>query len=217
MRLHGSVRGSATWRVRIALALKNLRVEHALLPIAADSPRPAGGAWPAMLPGFSPTMTTEDGQVLSQSMAILEWLEERWPTPPLLPAELVLRARVRGFALTVACDVQPMLSGRVLRRLGHLGMTEVQIRTWLRQSLDEGLSACEVLLSAAEGPFCFGSTPTLADICLVPQLALARELNCDTTFPRLLAAEAACLTLPAFHLTRPPPDDAAQEPPPDAH
>jgi maleylpyruvate isomerase len=214
MRLHGSVRSSVTWRVRIALALKNLQVETALLSVQPDDLRPGSGA-PRMPLGSALAMTTDDGHVFTQSLAIVEWLEERWPTPPLLPADLAVRARVRSFALTIAGDMELMQTGRVMRRLGNLGLSEAQARSWTRQLLDDGLNACEALLSSADGPFCFGATPTLADLCLVPQLHLARELGCDVTLPRLLAAEAACLTLPAFHATRPPPA-ASLEPPPDA-
>lgn len=204
MRLHGYVHGAATWRVRIALALKHLQVEDTSMPPAQDRPG-LEQYWPVAPLGAAPALTTDEGDTLLQSMAILEWLEERWPTPPLLPSDPAGRARVRGFAFAIACDVYPVQTGRVLRRMRGLGLSDAQIRGWVRQSMDEGLNACEALLSSADGPFCFGATPTLADICLVPQLHLAREMGCALTFPRLLAAEAACLTLPAFSATRPPP------------
>lgn len=198
MRLHGYLRGSATWRIRIALALKNRHQDTALVDTGPDR-------LTATSNGTVPVMHTDDGHTITQSLAIIEWLEERWPTPPLLPPDPAGRARVRGFAHTIACDIQPLQTEHALRRLINLGLAETQVRSWARQSLDEGLTACEGLLNSADGPFCFGAVPSLADLCLVPQLDLARRLGAQLTFPRLLAAEAACMTLPAFRDTRPLP------------
>jgi maleylpyruvate isomerase len=200
MRLHGHPRSSATWRVRIALALKNLTVE------LVEHGAPAGDVTPASIlrinpQGQLPVLETDSGQRLTQSLAIIEWLEEMWPSPPLLPPGPVLRARVRAFAQAIANDLHPLLTNRALARLRRLEMTEASLGLWTRSALAEGLDACETMLSGAEGPFCFGSVPGLADVCLVPQLALARQHGMTLTFPRLLAAEAACMTLPAFRST----------------
>lgn len=203
MRLHGHPRSSATWRVRIALALKNLPVE------LVEHLSPAGETTPTSIlqinpQGQLPVLETDSGQQIIQSIAILEWLEEMWPSPPLLPPGPVLRARVRAFSHAIACDLHPMLTNRTLARLRRLGMIESSVRLWVRSALAEGLDACETLLSGAEGPFCFGAAPGMADACLVPQLALARRHGMALTFPRLLAAEAACMTLPAFRSTHLP-------------
>ena len=203
MRLHGHPRSLATWRVRIALALKNLLVEMVEHDTAARDVTPAS-LLQINPQGQVPVLETDSGQRLTQSLAIIEWLDEMWPTPPLLPPGPVLRARVRAFSHAIATDLHPLVTDRALGRLRRLEMPEASLRHWTRSALAEGLDACETLLTGAEGPFCFGSIPGLADVCLVPQLALARQYGMNLTFPRLLAAEAACMTLPAFHSTCPP-------------
>jgi maleylpyruvate isomerase len=201
MRLHGYTHSSSTWRVRIALAMKGLRAETVLHQAPGQDVR-----LPALLQlnpqGLVPVLETGEGAPLTQSLAILEWLEEMWPSPALLPADPLARARVRAFAMAIACDMQPLHNPRSQARLRALGLGEMQIRAWVRLTLTEGLEACEILLRDAEGPFCFGMAPGLADICLVPQMALAREFGLALAYPRLMAAEAACLTLPAFHATQ---------------
>lgn len=182
------------------MALKNLPVE------LVEHDAPAGEVRAASIlrinpQGQVPVLETNSGQRLTQSLAIIEWLEEMWPTPPLLPPGPVLRAQVRAFSHAIAADLHPLVTSRTLSRLRRLDMTETSLRLWTRSALAEALDACETLLSGADGPFCFGSTPGMADICLVPQLALARQHGVALTFPRLLAAEAACMTLPAFQST----------------
>jgi maleylpyruvate isomerase len=203
MRLHGHLRSVATWRVRIALALKNLPAE-----LVEHAP-PAGEITPASIlqlnpQGQVPVLETDDGARVTQSLTIIEWLEEIWPSPPLLPPEPAQRAHVRAFSQVIAADMHPLLTEKNLTRLGRLGMTDAGLRLWIRSVLAEGLDACEALLSGAGGPFCFGATPGMADACLVPQLAVARYFGMPLTFPRLLAAEAACMTLPAFQATHQP-------------
>jgi maleylpyruvate isomerase len=195
--LHGYFRSTAAWRVRIALNLKGVvatQVSHHLRRNAHRAP-----AYLALNPqGLVPALETDDGAVLTQSLAIIEWLEETHPTPALLPADPLRRARVRAFALAIACDIHPVQNLKVLQRLRGLGLEEAQVTAWARQTVEEGLDACEALVKAEPGPFCFGAAPTLADICLVPQLANARRFGAELRWPRLLAAEAAALSLPAF-------------------
>ncbi|MDU7520052.1 MAG: maleylacetoacetate isomerase [Roseomonas mucosa] len=198
MRLHGYFRSSAAWRVRIALNLKGLRPGQAFHHL-----RHGGQRAPDYLrlnpQGLVPALETGEGTVLTQSLAICEWLEEGWPEPPLLPSGRDARARVRAFAQVIACDTHPVQNLKVLARLRGLGLPEEEVTAWARWAIGEGLAACEALIRGEPGPFCFGAAPTLADIALVPQLGNARRFGCDlTALPRLLAVEAACNALPAF-------------------
>jgi maleylpyruvate isomerase len=197
MILHGYFRSSAAWRVRIALGLKGVEAVQVSHHLRRGEHRAPG--FLALNPqGLVPALETDDGAVLTQSLAIIEWLEETCPTPPLLPAEPLRRARVRGFALAIACDIHPVQNLKILQRLRALGVQEPEVTAWARQTIEEGLDACEALIAAEPGPFCFGASPTLADICLVPQLSNARRFGAELRWPRCLAAEAAALALPAF-------------------
>lgn len=198
MRLHGYFRSSAAWRVRIALNLKGLAVEHVFHHL-----RHGGQRAPDYLrlnpQGLVPVLETEEGVVLTQSLAICEWLEEGWPEPPLLPESRDERAKVRAFAQAIACEIHAVQNLKVLARLRALGLGDEAVTAWARETIQEGLAACEALIADGEGPFCFGAQPGLADICLVPQLGNARRFGCDLeAFPRLMAADAACAALPAF-------------------
>jgi maleylacetoacetate isomerase len=146
-----------------------------------------------------PTLEHE-GRVLTQSLAIIEYLEEVWPEPRLLPGDAETRARVRAFALAIACDTGPVNNLRVLRYLKRsLKQEQDAIDDWYRHWSEGGLKACEALLPEASHPFCFGDEPTLADIVLIPQIYNARRFNTDLSgVPRLLAIDAACSALPAF-------------------
>jgi maleylpyruvate isomerase len=149
--------------------------------------------------GLVPALELDDGTVLTQSLAIIEWLDETHPAPALLPADPIQRARVRAFALALAADTHPLQNLKVLNELRRLGLPEEAVTGWVAWANADGLEACEALLEAGPGPFCFGATPTLADVCLVPQLGNARRFGVDVArFPRLLEREAACLMLPAF-------------------
>lgn len=139
------------------------------------------------------------GAVLTQWVAIIEWLNEIHPAPPLLPGDALKRAHIRAFALVLAADTHPLQNLRVLRALRERGQDQEAVNTWAATVNAEGLHACEALVAGLPGPFCFGAGPTLADICLVPQLGNARRFGVDVApFPRLLQAEAACMALPAF-------------------
>jgi maleylpyruvate isomerase len=209
MKLHGYFRSSASYRVRIALNLKGLSAEH--LPHHLRKGEQRDPAYLAINPqGLVPTLQDDRGTILTQSLAIIEWLDEIHPTPPLLPKDPLRRALVRAFAQVIACDTHPVQNLKVLARLRELGVSEEQVTGWAAWANREGLSACEKLIAGEPGPFCFGAVPTIADLCLVPQLANARRFGVDLgPFPRLLRAEAAAKDFKAFA-------DAAPERQPDA-
>ena len=198
MRLHGYFRSTAAWRVRIALNLKGISVEHVFHHLRHGGQRTQ--EYVRLNPqGLVPALETDDGAVLTQSLAICEWLDETHPIPPLLPDGALDRARVRAFALAIACDTHPVQNLRVLARLRALSLPEAEVTGWARWIIADGLGACEALLAKTSCPFCFGAAPTLADVCLVPQLYNARRFGCDLSrFSRLMAAEEACAALPAF-------------------
>ena len=209
MKLHGYFRSSASYRVRIALNLKGLSTEH--LPHHLRKGEQCAPAYLAINPqGLVPTLEADAGTVLTQSLAIIEWLDETHPTPPLLPKDPLRRAKVRAFAQALACDTHPVQNLKVLARLRQLGLSEEKVTEWAAWANREGLAACETLIAAEPGPFCFGATPTIADLCLVPQLANARRFGVDVSaWPRLLKAEAAARDTQAFA-------DAAPDKQPDA-
>jgi maleylpyruvate isomerase len=205
MRFHGYFRSSAAWRCRIAFGLKGLTPDFTAIHLRKGEQRAAD--YLELNPqGLLPALEVE-GHVLTQSLAILEWLEETHPTPALLPADAFERADVRAFALAIACDIHPIDNLRVLAYLkGPMGQTQEAVDVWYRHWCDEGLRPLEVIATrhAARGRFVFGDAPGLADVCLVPQLGNARRFGTDLTkYPRLLAIEEACNALPAFQLARP--------------
>ncbi len=203
MKLHGYFRSGAAYRVRVALNLKELSVDHVFHHLRKGEQR-APDFLSLNPQGLVPALEFDDGGVLTQSLAIIEWLDETHPEPPLLPRDPLRRARVRAFALAIACDVHPVQNLKVLNRLRAAGLTEDAVTGWAAAVNAEGLEACEALIRDEPGPFCFGEAPTLADLCLVPQLGNARRFGADVSrFTRLLAAEAACLELPAFDAARP--------------
>src|SRR6266487_5672106 len=209
MKLHGYFRSSAAYRVRIALNLKGLSTEH--LPHHLRKGEQCAPAYLAINPqGLVPTLEDDSGMVLTQSLAIIEWLDETHPEPPLLPKDRLRRAKVRAFAMALACDTHPVQNLKVLARLRELGLPEGKVTEWAAWANREGLAACETLIAAEPGPFCFGAAPTMADLCLVPQLANARRFGVDVSaYPRLLEAEAAARENKAFA-------DAAPDQQPDA-
>ena len=198
MKLHGYFRSSAAYRVRIALNLKGLSAEH--LPHHLRKGEQTAPDYLALNPqGLVPTLEDGEGGILTQSLAIVEWLDETHPTPPLLPLDAMQRAKARAFALAIACDIHPVQNLKVLARLRQLGLPEEKVTEWAAWVNREGLAACEKLIAKEPGPFCFGEVPTIADVCLVPQLANARRFGADVSaFPRLLQAEAACKAMQEF-------------------
>ena len=209
MKLHGYFRSSASYRVRIALNLKGLSAEHLTYHLRKGEQRHP--SYLAINPqGLVPALQDDGGTSLTQSLAIIEWLDEIHPEPPLLPKDPLRRARVRAFAQVIACDTHPVQNLKVLARLRELGVSEDQVTGWAAWANREGLSACEKLIAGEAGPFCFGTAPTIADLCLVPQLANARRFGVDlAAYPRLLRAEEAAKNLKAFA-------EAAPERQPDA-
>ena len=198
MRLHGYYRSSAAWRVRIALNLKGVAVEHVAHHLRRGEQMAA--AFLRLNPqGIVPVLELDEGRVLTQSLAICEWLDETYRQPPLLPADPFERAQVRAFALAIACEIHPVQNLKVLARLRALKLPEAEVTGWARAVIADGLAACETLLAGSDGPFCFGERPTLADLCLTPQLYSARRFGVDVSgLSRLIAAEAAAGALPAF-------------------
>lgn len=209
MKLHGYFRSSASYRVRIALGLKGLKFEQAFYHLRKGEQR--GADFLKLNPqGLVPALETDNGEVLTQSLAILEWLDETHPKPPLLPKDPIARAKVRAFAMVIACEIHPVQNLLVLNNVRALGHGDAEVNEWARRTNYEGLAACEALLKDTKGPFCFGDAPTLADVCLIPQLGNARRFGADVSgFKRLLEAEAACKSVPAFI-------EAAPEKQPDA-
>src|SRR6201986_4751702 len=197
MKLHGYFRSSASYRVRIALNLKGLTADHLSHHLRKGEQR--APAYLVINPqGLVPTLD-DGGTILPQSLAIIEWLDETHPEPPLLPQDPLRRAKVRAFAMALACDTHPVQNLKVLARLRQLGLPEEKVTEWEAWANREGLGSCETLIAAEPGPFCFGDTPTLADLCLVPQLANARRFGVDVTaYPRLLKAETAAKGIKAF-------------------
>jgi len=203
MKLYGYFRSSASYRVRIALNLKGMAVEH--LPLHLREGRQRASDYLALNPqGLVPTLCDDTGGILTQSLAIIEWLDESYPHPPLLPADSLQRAKVRAFSMAIACDTHPLQNLKVLARLRELKVAEDDVIGWAAWANREGLAACETLIAGEPGPFCFGDAPTMADLCLVPQLANARRFGVAVgKFLRLLQAEAAAKTLPAFAAAAP--------------
>lgn len=206
MKLYDFFRSSAAYRTRIALNLKGMTYEQ--IPVNLRTGEERGADYRARNPqGLVPALLLDDGIILTQSLAIIEYLDETHPTPPLLPATPAERARVRALAQVVACEIHPLNNTRVLNYLtGPLGLSEDIKLDWYRHWVAEGLSALEALLAAAPatGRYCHGDTPTLADICLVPQMANARRFDCPLdAYPTLLRIDAACAELEPFQRARP--------------
>ncbi|WP_158893222.1 MULTISPECIES: maleylacetoacetate isomerase [unclassified Pseudomonas] len=202
-------RSTSAYRVRLALALKGL--DYQAVPVnllAGEQRQPAYRTLNAQ--GRLPSLRLDSGEVLIQSPAILEYLEERYPAVPLLPAEPLLRARHRGVAALIGCDVHPLHNVSVLNRLRGLGLEEPAILDWISHWIGEGLAAVEAQIGSAG--FCFGDVG-LADVYLLPQLYAARRFQVDLSpYPRLLRVEALAAAHPAFQQARPEvqPDTPAQ-------
>lgn len=212
MKLYTYYRSSAAYRVRIALNLKGLRHDDTFVHLRRKDQRAPD--YMAVNPqGLVPTLVDDDETTIGQSLAILEYLEERYPEPPLLPSSPAGRARVRQLAMIVACDIHPIDNLKVLNYLTEdLGVDEAGRLRWYTHWVDEGFAALEAILSsqAATGRFCHGDSPTIADVCLVPQVYNAGRFDIDLSpYPTIQRINEICLALPAFA-------DAAPDGQPDA-
>lgn len=200
--LHGYYRSSASYRVRIALNIKGVGYDdvfHHLRKGEQFAP-----SYVALNPqGFVPALDWNGG-VLTQSLAICEFLDEVVPEPLLLPGDPLMRARIRAFAQVIACDVHPVQNLKILKRLKELGHSQDEIDAWACRVIEDGLAACDRLIADGARPYCFGDSVTLADICLIPQLSNAKRFGVDIArWPRLAAVEDQCLALGAFQRARP--------------
>lgn len=205
MKLYTYFRSSAAFRVRIALNLKGLACEPAFVHLARGEHR--ASAYAALNPQALVPALEDAGRLFTQSLAILEYLEETHPRPPLLPADAAGRARVRSLALLVACEIHPLNNLRTLQYLKRaLGRSEEQLNAWYRHWIADGFSRFEADLASARGAgrFCHGEAPTMADCCLVPQVFNAQRYQCDTTpYPTVMQIHAECMKLDAFERAQP--------------
>jgi maleylpyruvate isomerase len=205
MKLYNFFRSGTSHRLRIALRLKGLEVDY--VPVDLRTEQHLLDGYKSLNPqGLVPALV-HDGRVLIQSPAIIEWLEERYPTPALLPADADDRAHVRALAAIVGCDIHPLNNRRVLETLRKsFAADEAAIDAWCATWIGAGFDALEALIAArgAHGDFCFGAAPTLADLYLVPQVESARRFKVDVArWPRVQAIDAACARLDAFRLAAP--------------
>jgi maleylacetoacetate isomerase/maleylpyruvate isomerase len=203
MELYNYFRSSASWRVRIALALKGLDYDYKAVHLVEGEQM--AESYAAVSASRLVPLLRDGEQVLTQSLAIIEYLDETHPQPPLLPADAPGRARVRALALDIACEIHPLNNLRVLRYLtGPLKLSDDDKDRWYRHWVETGLEVVERQLAAQPARHCHGEVPTLADCVLVPQIFNAQRFKCRTGHvPQVMRVFEACMQLPAFHDTRP--------------
>lgn len=205
--LHSYWRSSAAYRVRIGLNLKGLRYDIAPVHLLRDGGEQRKPEFVAHNPQKLVPVLQHGKRMLRQSLAILEYLDEMWPEPPLLPATARERQRVRALAQVIASDIHPLNNLRVMQYFEHeWGVPQPERENWIRHWIEDGFEAFEALLQnhPATGHFCDGHAPSLADCCLIPQVYNARRFGVDLTpYPTILRIEEACLALPAFDAARP--------------
>jgi maleylacetoacetate isomerase len=202
MELYTYFRSSAAYRVRITLNLKGLKADYRYVHLVKDGGQQHKPEYLAVNPqGLVPALV-DNGQVLTQSLAIIEYLDETYPQPPLLPKDALGRARVRALAQVIACDIHPLNNSRILKYLEkELGVDETVRNIWYRHWIIEGFGALEKLLAGNPytGKFCHGDQPMLADVCLVPQVFNARRFSVDLAlYPNISHINDNCLMLKAF-------------------
>ena len=205
MKLYTYFRSSAAFRVRIALNLKRLAYQPVFVHLAKGAHRQPDYA-EVNPQALLPTLELDDGTRLTQSLAIIEWLDEKYPTPALLPKDPLPRARVRSLAYLVACEIHPLNNLRVLQHLKRaLGLSQEQIDHWYRHWIADGLAKLEAdLARLGTGKFCHGDAPTLADCCLVPQIFNANRYNSDLApYPTTMRVFENCMKLEAFERAQP--------------
>lgn len=201
--LHSAWRAGAPYRVRIGLKLKGCEYDYHPIDLVAGEQREPG--YRAVNPqGLTPALDLGDGTVLAQSLAILEWLEETRPHPPILPRAALDRAVVRRMAGIIACDIHPLNNTRVGRKLSHMGIEQAAITEWIHSWIRDGFDALEPLIEQHGGQYAFGDSPTIADCCLVPQVYSARRFELDVSpWPKLAAAADRAAEHPAFVAAHP--------------
>lgn len=207
LKLHEYWRSSAAYRLRIALNLKGVDYESVPVNIAPGADEQFGDAYKALNPQMRVPSIEADGKLAGQSMAILEWIEETWATPALLPADPWARLKVRAFADVIACDIHPLNNLSVLARLrSDFSADKEAVGDWYRDWIIRGFTALEAMAAgqAGDGPLLFGDEPTFAEICLVPQMYNARRFETPLeAFPRLVDADARCREIDAFKRAAP--------------
>jgi maleylacetoacetate isomerase len=204
MKLYSFFNSSTSYRVRIALALKGLSYDYVAVNLRGGEQ--GSEAYRELSPAAIVPVLVDDDVRLTQSLAIIDYLDRRFPEPRLVPEEPLLRARVLEIAQTIACEIHPINNIRVLKYLsGPLGVSEDDKSSWYKHWVDEGLGAVESLLAALPaGRYCVGDMPTLADCCLVPQVANAMRMGCDLSrFERIRAIYDHCVGQPAFQEAAP--------------
>ncbi len=213
MKLYNYFRSSASFRVRIAMALKGLKYEYVPVHIARGEHK--GQAFAALSPDMLVPLLEVDGQRLTQSMAIIEYLDDKFPAVPMVAVNALEKAQIRALAQSIACEIHPINNVRVLKYLSHeLKVTEEAKTTWYRHWVRDGLESFERQLQAldvqragrglAPSVYCFGDMPTLADCCLVPQIFNGQRFNANFEgLPRTMGAFDACMALEAFQQAKP--------------
>jgi maleylpyruvate isomerase len=199
VKLYGYFRSSAAYRVRIALNLKGLAPEHVFVHLTCDGGGQNSPDYMARNPQkLVPALELDGGEVLTQSLAIIEYLDEVYPDPPLLPAGGAARAHVRAIAQAVACDIHPLNNLRVLQYLRHrMNQDKAAVDTWYRHWVETGFAAIDQMIG--KDGYCHGGQVSLADVCLVPQIFNARRFDVDLgCYPRIARVEEVCGAIPAF-------------------
>ncbi|MGL4767746.1 MAG: maleylacetoacetate isomerase [Formosimonas sp.] len=203
MQLYDYHRSTAAYRVRIVLALKGLSAERIAVPLL-DNVQKSADYTQRNPQGLVPTLVTDDG-ILTQSLAICEYLDECYPEPRLLPSSAFARAQIRAMAQLIACDIHPLNNLRVMRHLAEqFDANDAAKHAWMHHWMHEGFAALERMLQRTSGAFCYGYQVSLADVALVPQMYNAQRFGCDTSaYPLISAITERCLSLDAFSTTAP--------------